>query len=178
MNDTDVSEEHATGREPEILDRFPELTVEAETQQLPEAHFDHWREQAGLVGVGTTTEDGAVLLWDGPHGWTLPYAEVDADGDFAAVAREAIEALTGATPTLVGVERATRMTYHLAGGDDSLTRHQIVFRTDSVDAETAAEMVAETQAVRWVSDVEAVEIAGENEADVEDEVADVRRFLG
>jgi hypothetical protein len=178
MTHTDpFDEEPTTLTDPETLADVDGVAVDEETTTLPDAHFEHWQGTAGLVGVGVTTADGELLLWDGPHGWTLPYVEVGPGEDFGAAAREAVEALTGTTPILAGVARATRTTYRLGDGDDSLTRHQVVFRTDPVDAGTAAEMTAGEAAVRWAAEFDEAEIAADDAEDVGDEVDDVRLFL-
>jgi len=116
--------------DPESLANNPATTIEKETESLQPEHFEHWRDTAGLVGIGVKTVSGELLLWDGVHGWTLPYVEVDEEEDFAAVARDAVETLTGVEPTLTGVERATQMEYVLDGTDESLTTYEVVFQAD------------------------------------------------
>ncbi|WP_135820896.1 NUDIX domain-containing protein [Halostella litorea] len=174
----DSSEVIESVTDPETLAERSDVAVEEETDSLPPSGLDHWRGKAGLVGVGVTSESGELLLWDGVHGWTLPYVEVAEGEDFAARAREAVETLTGVTPTIVGVERATRVTYQQADGDDSATVHQFVFRASPVDAETASEMAeGEDAAVKWVTELDEAAIRAEDPDDIEAEAADIRLFL-
>jgi hypothetical protein len=164
--------------DPAALADRSDVTVERETPDVPREHFEHWRERAGLVGVGATTDDDRLLLWDGPHGWTLPYAEVDTGEDFAAVARDALATLLGVTPALVAVERATDVVYSPRDGDGETTAHEVVFRTAALADDTAAELVADADDLRLVADVNEAAVADENTEDVEGEAADVRLFLG
>jgi len=49
------------------------------------------------VGIGITDDDGNVLLIDGLYGWSLPYAEVEPDEDWAAIIRRGVEKMRSRT---------------------------------------------------------------------------------
>lgn len=163
--------------DPEALPDQRDVRFTEEVQTLEQEAFDHWRDSAGLVGVGVTAEGGRVMVWNGVHGWTLPYVEVGPDEDFAEAARTAVDQLTGVRPTLTGIERATRVEFHLANGDATLTTHQLVFGTDTVDEETAAAMVSDNSDVRWITELDESGIEADDPEDIEDEAEDILRFL-
>lgn len=156
------------------------FSVREETRTLDSALFDHWTEKAGVVGVGVPTDDGEVLLMNGPHGWTLPYAETLPDDDWASVARRGVENLTGVGVEIDSVARASRVENRLVGSDETRRTYEVVFRAQPVaDDALADEMAAGVSdesipEVGWFDDVP--DGAGRHE-DAEDEVADVRLFV-
>jgi ADP-ribose pyrophosphatase YjhB (NUDIX family) len=92
------------------------------TRALEQRKFEALRKRYqsidGVVQVGVTDDDGAVLLV-GPDPWAPPGGNVDAGEDWAAAARRAIADLTGVAVTVDGVERVEETYFCLESDEDS-----------------------------------------------------------
>ena len=84
----------------------------------------------GRAVVGVTDDDGdaLVIVNEEQDFAMLPNGTVESGDDWAAVARERVEHLTGLPVEIDGVERA-RKVEHVVGGDDEphTTSYQVVF---------------------------------------------------
>jgi ADP-ribose pyrophosphatase YjhB (NUDIX family) len=87
-------------------------------QRTFEALRQRYRSIDGVVKVGVTTDDGAVLL-AGQETWAPPGGNVETGEDWAAAARRAIEDLAGVAVTVDDVARVEETYFCLAGDEDS-----------------------------------------------------------
>ncbi|MFC7226970.1 NUDIX domain-containing protein [Salinirubellus salinus] len=108
------------------------LTRAEESVEDPEA-FSYWDSLAGMVAVGVTNRDGAVLLMDGPHGWRLPYGPVEPTEEWPAVARRIARAVTGVGPEPSAVDRVSRHTHRHADTGRETVTHDVVVRAGPVE---------------------------------------------
>lgn len=147
------------------------IELREETREGDADTVDMFAGVEGVAAVAPVRADGAVLLWEGPRGWTLPFIFVEPGDDWVETAEVVVAELTGVAFDLDTVERARRVETTAADGDNA-THHEIVFRTETVgDADAAAldafEADDEHPDVDWFAEVP---------ADVDQE-RDVRLFL-
>jgi ADP-ribose pyrophosphatase YjhB (NUDIX family) len=142
---TDNISETTTQRtvtDPEVLARREGVEVRGKTRSVEAEPFALFERHDGAAVVGITRDDGALLLWRGPKGWTLPFTFVDPDADWVAAAKHVIAELTGVTVDIAGIAAFRRVENTLADGDDSVTSYEVLFRAATVGADTAAELAA------------------------------------
>lgn len=102
--------------------------------------FEYYSDTAGLVALGITNDDGAVLLMDSAHGWRLPYGGVDSTVDWLDRVAEIGRTLTGVDVTAGAVLRVTEITHELATDQDqTTTSFDAVVGTEPVDGEPIAD---------------------------------------
>lgn len=145
----------------------------------PHEDTDHCAaDAAGRVIVGVRNGDGAVLAVvdaDGDHA-LLPNRTVDADDDWAAVARDTAGEVAGAPVTLTGVERLRRVEHVLEGADDRephAVTHQVVL-AGTVDGTVDPGVEDEGWTAGWYR---AFPVSLDGDAAHGDAVADLRRFI-
>ncbi|MFC7234437.1 NUDIX domain-containing protein [Halosegnis marinus] len=92
----------------------------------------------GLVAVGVTNDDGAVLLMESAHGWRLPYGPVEEGEDPLAVARRIAGTLTGVEVEDADFERVTEFTREHATTGETTTSFDAVVRVAPVAGEPTA----------------------------------------
>ncbi|PSP95425.1 hypothetical protein BRC84_03175 [Halobacteriales archaeon QS_1_68_44] len=129
---------------------------------------------AGRATVGVTNGHGEVLLLVAGEHAILPNCTVDADEDWASVARETAAETAGGPVTLEGV-RAVRRVEHCVEGADS--PHNVTFQVvleASPDGETAPTVEDDDWTAGWFDEVPVSLDAEDGHGDA---VADVRRFL-
>ena len=129
---------------------------------------------AGCVVVGVTNEHGEVLVLVAGDDAVLPNRTVEADEDWAAVARETAAEPTGGPVILEGVRAVRRVEHRVEGAE---TPHNVTFQV-VVEATPAGEadpgVEGDDLTVGWFDEVP-VPLDGEDGHG--DAVADVRRFL-
>jgi hypothetical protein len=141
------------------------------------AHDDETHCAAGTAGravVGVTNGHGEVLLLVAGEHAVLPNCTVDADEDWASVARETAAETAGGPVTLEGV-RSVRRVEHCVEGADS--PHNVTFQVvleASPDGETAPTVEDDDWTAGWFGEVP---VSLDAEGGHGDAVADVRRFL-
>ena len=129
---------------------------------------------AGRTVVGVTNEHGEVLLLVAGEHAILPNCTVNADENWASVARETAVKTAGGPVTLEGV-RAVRRVEHRVGGAD--TPHNVTFQVvveASPEGETAPTVEDDDWTAGWFDEVPVSLDAEDGHGDA---VADVRRFL-
>lgn len=100
MPDTNTGSEHTLSplTDPDALRDRDGVAFEERTRPVPDEKFEALRERydaiSGVVQVGLTRSDGAVLLW-GDESAAPPGGSVAAGDDWVASARELMESLTG-----------------------------------------------------------------------------------
>ena len=128
---------------------------------------------AGRTVVGVTNERGEVLLLAGEYA-ILPNCTVDADEDWASVARETAAETAGGPVTLEGV-RAVRRVEHCVEGAD--TPHNVTFQV-VVEATLAGEADPGVEDDDWTAGwFDEVPVPADAEDGHGDAVADIQRFL-
>lgn len=130
--------------DPESLADRDDVEYLTETNEVDADEFAQAREDLEPLGgwavVGTTNDDGRVLLMDdGSHGWTLPAAPVDVGDDWVATAETAIADLTGVSGSIRQPERVRRIDYHEEDGDGHLVVHHVVLRAASLSGAPVAD---------------------------------------
>lgn len=118
----------STLTDPNTLRDRPDVEFVEKTQTDDEAHFEYHERIDGFAAIGVTDEDGRGLLVNSGHAWMPPYTAVGPGDDWAAVAREAVVDLLGATVELDGVERVRHLDCRLEDTDDHTSIYQVVFR--------------------------------------------------
>jgi len=129
---------------------------------------------AGRAVVGVTNGHGEVLLLVAGEHTVLPNCTVDADENWASVARETA-AETAGGPVILGGVRAVRRVEHRVDGADS--PHNVTFQVvleGSPGAETAPTVEDDDWTAGWFDEVPVPLDADGGHGDA---VADVRRFL-
>ena len=120
------------------------------------------RDAAGLAVVGVTDADGRALAAIEPdEGHAMLLNGPVADGeDWATVAREGVEGVTGAEPSLTGVERVREVT-HRVDGEPVGTTHHVVFGA-RLAADAIPDGFCDTNPweLRWLDAVPAWQDAG------------------
>lgn len=140
-------------------------------------HFEVYEPVEGMVIVGVTDDDGAVLVAydESVPVWLLPHATVERDEDWAAVARREIESQTGVEIEIDGIELVRRKRYR-SEDDRQTTGYDVVFRASPAADETPSENVDVVGEHDWDFGWFEEVPEGDNEAgsDVED---DLRLFV-
>lgn len=154
--------------DPESIADRDGLVVREETRDVDAETLELFEDHDGVAAVGITRTDGAVLLWDGPRGWTLPFAFVEPGEDWVAAAETVVAELTGVTFDIAGVEELRRVENALGDGNRVVRTHELVFRAATVTDDVAAELAAfeaddDHPDVDWF---EAVPADVDNEGDV------------
>ena len=129
---------------------------------------------AGRAVVGVTNEHGEVLLLVAGEHAILPNCTVDADEDWAAVARETA-AETAGGPVTLKVVRAVQRVEHCVEGAD--VPHNVTFQVvleASPDGETAPTVEDDDWTAGWFDEVPVSLDAEDGHGDA---VADIQRFL-
>ena len=129
---------------------------------------------AGRTVVGVTNERSKVLLLVAGEHAILPNCTVDADEDWAPVARETAAETAGGPVALERV-RAVRRVEHCVEGAD--TPHNVTFQVvfeASPEAETAPTAEDDDWTAGWFDEIPVPFDAEDSHGDA---VADVRRFL-
>ncbi|MFC7142207.1 hypothetical protein ACFQMA_20510 [Halosimplex aquaticum] len=126
-------------RDPATLREEPDVEYSETRTTDGQDAFDYFDGIAGLVAIGITNDEGAVLLMDSPHGWRLPYGHVDAGSDWLARTEEIGEMLTGVPVRAAEVLRVSEITHELrTDADQTATSFDAVVGTDPVDGEPLA----------------------------------------
>jgi hypothetical protein len=140
-----------------------EATLNHESVDYPE------RDAAGLAVVGVTDADGRALAAIEPdEGHAMPLnGPVADDEDWATVARQQVRGVTGAEPSLTGVERVREVT-HRVDGEPVGTTHHVVFGARLV-ADAVPDGFCDTNPweLRWLDAVPAWQDAGTAADDIE-----------
>lgn len=119
-----------------VLDR-EDVLVEATTRTLDPEKFAGLEERydaiEGVVQMGLLDDEGRLLLqgWDGASAWAPPGGSVVPGQDWAAAARESMEALTGISVRITEIALVEELTFELAGGDDSFSAYGVSFTVTS-----------------------------------------------
>ena len=121
--------------DPESLRTDSDVAFRDERTVEDRADVDYFASIGGLVAVGITNHDGAVLLMGSPHGWRLPYGPVGDDEDWLAAGRRLSETLTGVDCATDRVERVSRVARSTEDGDHEATSFDVVLRMEAVDGE-------------------------------------------
>lgn len=159
--------------DPASLADREDIDVREKRRDVDEETFELFADHEGVAAVGITRADGALLLWEGPHGWTLPFTFVEPDDDWIAAARTVIAELTGVSVEIADVESLRCVENALVDGDAQVTTYELVYRARTVTDETVVRELSAFEAdeehpdVGWFDDVPAI-------ADNED---DIRSFL-
>lgn len=108
----------------------------------------------GRTVVGVTDEDGALLLHvnRGRSAAKLPNGKVQADEDWAAVGRRAVEALTGVSVQMEAPRRVRRVEHVVDGADEPhATVYHVVFEASPETArpDGPEPQVPDEQADEW-----------------------------
>lgn len=173
MSESDGEGGIAAFSDPETLADRRGVTVREKSREVDGETFDLFTTVDGVAAVGIARADGAVLLWEGPHGWTLPFAFVEPDDDWLAAGRDVIAELTGQSFDLAAVEELRRVENERDDGDDRVTSYEIVFRARTVTDESVIAELDAFEADEDHPDVDWFDEIPEN-ADLVD---DVRLFL-
>ena len=129
---------------------------------------------AGRTVVGVTNERGKVLLLVAGEHAILPNCTVDADEDWAAVARETAAETAGGPVALERVRAVRRVEHRVEGAD---TPHNVTFQI-VVEATLAGEADPGVEDDDWTAGwFDEVLVPLDAEDGHGDAVADVRRFL-
>lgn len=108
--------------DPESLRDREDVAFDEQSRSIDRETFEALRERYdaidGVVQVGVTSDDGAVLLW-GPDGWAPPGGDVEPGEDWAAAARRAIEELAGVSVDIDGPELVERIEFGVEDEADS-----------------------------------------------------------
>jgi hypothetical protein len=129
---------------------------------------------AGRAVVGVTNEHGEVLLLVAGEHAILPNCTVDADEDWASVARETAAETAGGPVALERVRAVRRVEHRVEGAD---APHNVTFQVvveASPDGETAPMVEDDDWTAGWFDEVP-VPVDSENGHG--DAVADIQRFL-
>jgi len=143
-----------------------------ETRVLDDETFATFEQLAGMAAVGVTRDDGAVLLWEGPRGWTLPFTPVAEGESWGEAGRTVIEELTGVTFELKDVETMREVENERESDGETVTTREVVFAARRISEETA-ETLAAFEADADHPDVEWFDSVPEDA----DAVGDIQRFL-
>ncbi|WP_276257824.1 NUDIX domain-containing protein [Haloglomus litoreum] len=163
--------------DPQTLLDTPGVAFDEERTVDDPDDFAYYESLAGMLAVGVTSHDGAVLLMESPHGWRLPYGPVEAGADWLAATRRIARQLTGESVDAGGVERVTRHVREHADdeGRETVTL-DVVVGAGPVPGRPVAEDPTfdpwENLTVAWFDTVP--EDAYHDHGDA---VADIRRFL-
>ncbi|QPV63875.1 NUDIX domain-containing protein [Halosimplex litoreum] len=118
-----------TAPDPETVAARDGVTVDERTRAFPDEQFDALRDRYeridGVVLVGVTRDDGAVLLQGGDN-WSPPGGEVDPGQDWASAAESAVGALTGVEVTVEAAELVEYNEFHREGDSDDSFRAPVV----------------------------------------------------
>jgi len=118
-----------TAPDPEAVAARDGVAVDERTRAFPDEQFDALRDRYnqidGVVMVGVTRDDGAVLLQGGDD-WSPPGGEVDPGQDWASAAVAAVEALTGVEVTVEAAELVEYIEFHREGDSDDSFRAAIL----------------------------------------------------
>ena len=129
---------------------------------------------AGRTVVGVTNEHGEVLLLVAGEHAILPNCTVDADKDWAAVARETAAETAGGPIALERVWAVRRVEHCVEGADSP---HNVTFQVvveASPDGETAPTVEDDDWTAGWFDEIP---VPVDSKDDHDDAVADIRRFL-
>jgi len=129
---------------------------------------------AGRAVVGVTNGHGEVLLLVAGEHAVLPNCTVDADENWASVARETAAETAGGPVALERVRAVRRVEHRVEGAD---TPHNVTFQVvleASPEAETAPTVEDDDWTAGWFDEVP---VSLDAEGGHGDAVADVRRFL-
>ena len=127
--------------EPEPLCERDDVDVQTETRTLTRTEFETARDLESHLTIGVTNDAGEVLLVaDDVRGWTLPGAPVGPDEDWDAVARRALESLTGVDADVAEAVRVRRVEFEQDGDSDrQRTTYDVLARTTSVPGRPVAD---------------------------------------
>ena len=156
----------------------PAVLREREDVEYDERRYVHDDEShcaadaAGRVVVGVTNKHGEVLVLVAGEHAVLPNRTVNADEDWAAVARGTAATTAGTTVSLEGVRAVRRIEHRVEGADSphNATFQVVVEATPAGEADPGAEDADRTAG--WFDEVPADGGDGRGDA-----AADVRRFL-
>ena len=140
-----------------------EAILDHEDPEYPE------RDAAGLAVVGVTDADGRALAAIEPdEGHAMPLnGPVADDEDWAAVARQQVRGVTGAEPSLTGVERVREVTHRVDGEPVGTTHHVVFGARLAGDAIPDGFCDTNPWELRWLDAVPAWQDAGTAADDIE-----------
>jgi len=123
---TEAAEDYSL-TEPTAYAAQHDIEIGAETLDHEDLDYCE-RDAAGLAVVGVTDANGRALAAIEPdEGHAMPLNESVADGeDWATAAREHVQSVTGAEPSLTGVERVREVT-HRVDSEPVGTTYHVVF---------------------------------------------------
>lgn len=124
--------------DPETLRNRDDVEYRERTVVQDEEHLELNEPIDGRIIVGLTDDDGRLLLSSPGCGdaWLLPYAPVQPNEDYAAVARRDLAERAGIDVVVAGVERVLRKEYRIE--DDEVRRttvHHVVVSASPADGD-------------------------------------------
>ena len=115
--------------EPETLRERDDVDVRTETRTVTRAEFETARDLESRVTLGIANDAGeALLIDDGPRGWTLPAVPVGPDEDWESAAQRTLESLTGRAGELAEPVRVREVAFRQDGTDRQHTTYDVLVR--------------------------------------------------
>lgn len=135
---TDADDQITSLADPETLVDRSDVEYRERERGLPAEKFDGLRERyeriAGVVQVGVTNDDGAVLLV-GEESCAPPGGNVEAGEDWVDAAEAAVTTITGVDVAVDRVAMFERTTFRREGDEDgSFHADSVLFEASLVDA--------------------------------------------
>ncbi|MFB6071957.1 MAG: hypothetical protein ABEJ88_03220 [Halobacterium sp.] len=131
-----------------------------------DSHFETNRDTAGVTAVAVTNAAGELALVRLENATVVPWAKVDAGGDFAAAASEAVAPL-GVDVDLNELVRVRRKVSAREGAEEDAVAYDVLFAASPVDGDDLADDPANdrVESVEWVDSVPADVPEGNMRAD-------------